>query len=320
MTDSNAPVLLAYDGSPSARPAIAAAGRLARGRRAIVCNAWARLSRPVFRNDPADLPSVLRDAAEEIDQIELEAAEQTAAEGVRLAEAAGFTAGPLCVAERGHTWRALLDAADNVGASMVVAGAQGLSGMKRALLGSVSTGLVHHAQVPLLIVPGNTQHAPPYGPLLLCYDRSETAAQAINAASELLAPSEALVLHVWESWMSHAPALAGASGSVMGIAAELDEIADEQSNDVAAQGVETATLAGFEATGVSESTRGPVWRTALDVADQHQCAAIVLGSRGLGGLSAALGSVSNGVVHHSSRPVFIKPPPAEAEPSEKEES
>ena len=169
MTGSNAPVLLAYDGSPSSAAAIAAAGRLVKSRQAVVCNVWAPLSRPIFHSEPVQLPGVLSDAAEEIDQIELEGAQRTAAEGVRLAEAAGFSAEPLCVAERDQTWRALLEAAQRVGASMVVTGAHGLSGLRRALLGSVSTGLVHHARLPVLVVParlGRRNAARPAAPLL----------------------------------------------------------------------------------------------------------------------------------------------------------
>ena len=318
MTGSNAPVLLAYDRSPSSAAAIAAAGRLVKSRQAVVCNVWAPLSRPIFHSEPVQLPGVLSDAAEEIDQIELEGAQRTAAEGVRLAEAAGFSAEPLCVAERDQTWRALLEAAQRVGASMVVTGAHGLSGLRRALLGSVSTGLVHHARLPVLVVPGGSGDETRHGPLLLCYDASEASARAIGVAGELLVPAEALVLHVWESWVAHAPALAGASGSVIGIAAELDELANDQSSDVSARGAVTATLAGFEAKAISEAAKGPLWRTVLDAADQHGSAAIVLGSRRHGPVSAALGSVSNGVVHHSHRPVFVVPPAAEADTTEEE--
>ncbi len=293
MTGSNAPVLFAYDGSPSSAVAIAAAGRLVKSRHAVVCNVWARRS-------------------------DLDAAQRSAAEGVRLAEAAGFRAEQLCVPERDHTWHALLDAARSVGASMVVAGAHGRSGIRRALLGSVSTGLVHHAGLPVLVVPGSSKAESEHGPLLLCYDVSEASARAIDAAGELLSPAEALVLHVWESWVAHAPALAGASGSVMGVAAELDELAHDQSTDVSARGAETASLAGFEARGISEPAEGPLWRTVLDAADQHGSPAIVLGSRRHGPVSAALGSVSNGVVHHSDKPVLVVPPATEAETSEEE--
>ena len=161
VTLSNAPVLLAYDGSPSSAVAIAAAGRLVKSRHAVVSNVWARRSA-------------------------LDATQRTAAEGVRLAEAAGFRAEPLCVPERDHPWHALLDAARSAGASMVVAGAQGLSGIRRALLGSVSTGLVHHAELPVLVVPtGSSERIParPAASLLRRVGSLRTARSAPRASS-----------------------------------------------------------------------------------------------------------------------------------------
>ena len=145
------------------------------------------------------------------------------------------------------------------------------------------------------------------GRVLLAYDGSENAGRAIAVAGELLGPRPALVLHLWESWAAEAPALAGTSAAVHGMAAELDAIADQQSREHATHGAELATRAGFEAEAVSERARGPIWRSLLDVAGEQDCAAIVVGSRGLSGISRMLGSVSNGVVHHSRRPVLVVP-------------
>ena len=145
------------------------------------------------------------------------------------------------------------------------------------------------------------------GPLLLAYDGSDNARSAMAVARALLGARHALVLHVWVSWAAEAPALAGASASVHRMAGELDVVADEQSKRHTAEGVELAAEAGFDAEGLSEQTSGPVWRSLLDVAERRDCAAIVVGSRGLTGISRVLGSVSNGVVHHSRRPVLVVP-------------
>jgi nucleotide-binding universal stress UspA family protein len=91
------------------------------------------------------------------------------------------------------------------------------------------------------------------------------------------------------------------------MAVELDRIADEQSSHISGAGVKLAEQSGFLAAGLSERATGPGWMTVRDAADQHACAAIVIGSRGLSGISAALGSVSNGVVHNSRRPVLVVP-------------
>jgi nucleotide-binding universal stress UspA family protein len=88
---------------------------------------------------------------------------------------------------------------------------------------------------------------------------------------------------------------------------ELDEIATELSEATTSEGVRLAAEAGFDAHAVSACNAGSLWRSLLDVADEHDAEALVLGTRGLTGLSRALGSVSNGVVHHSRRPVLVVP-------------
>jgi nucleotide-binding universal stress UspA family protein len=234
-------------------------------------------------------------------------AAQVAADGAELARAAGFDATPLPEREHGKTWRTLLEAGDRSGASVVAVGAHGLSGIGRAVLGSVSTAIVHHSSIPVLVVPATAPEEDTGGPLLLCYDGSDGAKRAIAAASRLFGGRKALVFHTWESWVAEAPTLAGVSATVKGMAVELDQAADEQSEDRTAAGVEIAEHAGFDAEGLSERAEGPIWKAVLDAADRHASAAIVIGSRGLTGISAALGSVSNGVVHHSRRPVLVVP-------------
>jgi nucleotide-binding universal stress UspA family protein len=280
MSEPTGPVLLAYDGSECSTTAIAVAGRLLPGRQALVCHA----------------------------AVDLVEADKTATAGVLLAQAAGFDADPLPVREGRKTWRTLLEAAERHQASLIVAGAHGMSGVRRALLGSVSTALVHHSDLPVLIVPATTAEEDTQGPLVLCYDGSDAAKRAISIAGRLLDPQPALVLHFWESWVAEAPALAALSRAVEGMAVELDEVADKQSSQVTDDGIELAEQSGFDASGLSERALGPGWMVMRDAADQHACAAIVVGSRGLTGVSAALGSVSNGLVHNSRRPVLVVPP------------
>jgi nucleotide-binding universal stress UspA family protein len=152
-------------------------------------------------------------------------------------------------------------------------------------------------------MPGRANHL-----IWLCYDGSDNADRAIAQAGELFSKRRAVVLHVWEPWVDHAPGLASVSGTVHGMAAELDQIADEQSTNLAAAGVLVARAAGFDADSLSLRAPGTIWRTVIDAAADCAAEAIVMGSRGLSGLSAVLGSVSQGVVQHSRRPVLIVPP------------
>lgn len=75
---------------------------------------------------------------------------------------------------------------------------------------------------------------------------------------------------------------------------------------VVSEGVKAAEAAGFEAAPLVVEALGPVWQAIAAVAEQRDAAAIVLGSRGVSAIKAALlRSVSSGVVHHATRPVVV---------------
>jgi nucleotide-binding universal stress UspA family protein len=51
---------------------------------------------------------------------------------------------------------------------------------------------------------------------------------------------------------------------------------------------------------------GSVWKTIVELADRHDAAAIVMGSRGLTGVrSMLLGRFSSAVVHPADRPTLV---------------
>ncbi|HEU0023502.1 MAG TPA: hypothetical protein VFQ12_02645, partial [Thermoleophilaceae bacterium] len=89
------PVLLCYDGSESSVRAIEAAGALSIGGAALVCHAWAGLSRVMLRGSYDLLPAPLAEAVDELDELDRQAADRVADEGVQVARRAGFEAQPL---------------------------------------------------------------------------------------------------------------------------------------------------------------------------------------------------------------------------------
>ena len=154
--------------------------------------------------------------------------------------------------------------------------------------------------------------------ILIGFDGSDDAAEAIRVAGRLLSPRRALVAHVWDSF---AALLLHTDIDTLGGPMEeqvqlLDKEEAEQAEAIAARGATLAAEAGFDALAVIARGEPKAWPTLLDLAEHHDAAVIVVGSRGLGRVkSALLGSVSAGVLDHAHRPVLIVPPLDEAEPA-----
>jgi nucleotide-binding universal stress UspA family protein len=144
------------------------------------------------------------------------------------------------------------------------------------------------------------------GPVLLCYDGSEEAMHAIRRAAELYAGRRALVVTVWQPTEGLGSfAWSGATASMVNFF-ELDRAAAEDGGRVAGEGGRIARDAGLEAEPVVIEAAGPVWETIVEIADRHDAATIVMGSRGLTGIrSMLLGSVSSAVVEHADRPTLV---------------
>jgi nucleotide-binding universal stress UspA family protein len=138
------PIMFAYDGSDQAKAAIReAAAQLRPSSRALVLTVPQPSAALPFASG-AGLPSDLEDALEQ-------EAMKEAEKGAALARSVGFDATALV--ERGiPIWRAIVQAADNHDASVIVMGSHGRTGLARALLGSVATAVSSHGDRPVLIV------------------------------------------------------------------------------------------------------------------------------------------------------------------------
>jgi nucleotide-binding universal stress UspA family protein len=140
--------------------------------------------------------------------------------------------------------------------------------------------------------------------ILICYDGSSEADSAIDAAATLLGPRHAVVLNVAPA-MTVAEGVAATSSLVPGVAFE--DLNQAEALRRAEVGAAHARAAGFaaEARGTIAST---TWKAIVDVADELDVAAIVIGSRGVHGFRAfAQGSVSHDVATHARRPLVIVP-------------
>jgi nucleotide-binding universal stress UspA family protein len=148
------PALIAYDGSSGAQGAIAVAGRLLRGRRATVVNVWNSPMRNTLSGRALAGAPVedLRLFAADYERLFADTAASVVEEGVALAREAGLDASGEAIESGAGAWRALAEVAGDRRAAVIVAGSRGRGSLASTILGSVSSGVVHNAEKPALIV------------------------------------------------------------------------------------------------------------------------------------------------------------------------
>ncbi len=147
--DARRPILIAYDGSACADLAIDKVAEEFGPRKVIVLVVSEGLERVPFFGT-AGVPvepetmELLTDAAQK-------GAEAIAEKGAERARGKGLDAST-AVAEGGPIWSAIVEAADDQDAAVIALGSRGLSGVKHALLGSVSGAVAHHSHRGVFIV------------------------------------------------------------------------------------------------------------------------------------------------------------------------
>lgn len=148
-----ASILICYDGSDDAKAAIRHCGTLLSGTSAIVLTVW-----QPFRIIAARFPGWFGVApgmpdVEVIDKANADAARKRAAEGAELARDAGFDAEARSRSQSTTVPEAILAEARAVDAAAILMGSRGLTGIRSLLLGSVSHGVLQHADRTVIIEP-----------------------------------------------------------------------------------------------------------------------------------------------------------------------
>jgi nucleotide-binding universal stress UspA family protein len=148
------------------------------------------------------------------------------------------------------------------------------------------------------------------GTVLIAYDGSPGAANAITVAGSLFQAHDAIVVSVWSpvpvETVAYGAAVTGDfSPTAPAYFSDLEPTLERQAAETAEQGARIAREAGLEAE-PRTAAAGDAWRGVIETAEAVDAAAIVVGARGLSGLkSALLGSTSNAVLHHTKRPVLV---------------
>lgn len=200
---------------------------------------------------------------------------------------------------RGDAREGIIQAAHEWEADLLVLGARGLGTWTGALLGSVSTAVVHHADCPVLVVKGPPKRL---DRAVVAVDGSEDSMAAVRFLSGLPLPphlavrllavaepapapvaySEILASTVPDSLLEQRRTLEGALSRA---AAALE---------LRVGSVERSVVVGRPASEIISAVAEP----GVDLA--------VVGARGLGRLGRwLLGSVSEQVLQHAGRPVLV---------------
>jgi nucleotide-binding universal stress UspA family protein len=148
------------------------------------------------------------------------------------------------------------------------------------------------------------------GPVLICFDGSSSAKQALEVATSTLRDRGAVLLHVWNPPdRVFADAYGLDEDERRGPSYEhLEDFAQSRAAEIAANGRELAEAQGISVTPLVERNRSTVWKTIVEISDELDSSLIVIGTHGHTALqSGLLGSVSNALLHNASRPVLVAP-------------
>ncbi|HEX5993961.1 MAG TPA: universal stress protein [Jiangellales bacterium] len=148
--------------------------------------------------------------------------------------------------------------------------------------------------------------------VLMGYDGSPAANAAMDVAAQLFPHARARIAHLWTPPIANVDLrqrLWPATGGVSEFVEAVEREGEHEAERMAATGVTLAEAAGWEAEALVLRCLGGQGLRVAELAEQVDTDVVVVGSRGLGGARAVLGSVSDMVVHYSPRPVLVVPHP-----------
>jgi nucleotide-binding universal stress UspA family protein len=238
------------------------------------------------------------------------AAHQAAADVARAAtdalEAHGLHVTRQVCPEDLSPWREILDRAEEIDASVIVAGIREAGAQHAGGLGRQARALAHRSHRPVLFVPAEHEPAAAGAPAIFACDGSEPAMHAVRAAAKLLRRRPATVASVWQpvSYAVGVALLAVPEG-----AERLDESARVEAAGHAGEGAALLAAAGWSSEPEALQTTRGVTSAIVGEADERDAAVVVTGSRGRSRLTATLlGSTAEGILRYAGRPVLLVPP------------
>jgi nucleotide-binding universal stress UspA family protein len=280
-------ILVAYDGSASARSALIAAGKVAEEE-----NSWLKVVAvvPVYKGDLelAGVSQVKETIAGPGKKILSEAKTQAEEIGLHI----------LTDLEQGEPYERIVHIADDEKCDLIVMGRRGISHLERELMGGVTARVIGHTKRDVLVVPEGASLA--WNRILVSTDGSPKSEAAVDLALRVAkAHSSKLtvmtVVYTNDEFLALAPSMV--TEMVTKAKAMIDMIQQK------------AEDAGVETAGVVKE--GEPYKAITTLAGKIQADVIIMGSHGRRGLSKILmGSVTERTIGYSPCPVLIRHPEA----------
>jgi nucleotide-binding universal stress UspA family protein len=148
-------------------------------------------------------------------------------------------------------------------------------------------------------------------PVIVCYDGSREAGDAIAYAGRLLAEGPAIVVTAWKPVVEEA--LSTGMTRPTADPSDVNKREHESAKQIATRGARLASQAGFDARPVAVRTDGPLWVAIELVAEDANARLIVCTTRRSGVTAALPGNLAGALVSHASRPVLVVPSAKAAE-------
>jgi len=275
-------ILVAFDGSDSAKHALRMAGLLGR-----LDKSWIKVLAvmPVYQGD-LELVGVAN-----IKEAIAGPGQKLLAEAKKIADEEDVHV--LCNLEQGEPFSKIVQVAEDENCDLIIMGRKGFTHLERELIGGVSARVIGHTSKDVLITPEDStlswQH------LLLATDGSMFSDAAVRRAFDI-ATSRKAKLTVVCAVDTNEEFFSQALHIVEQLIEQARQVVDMVAEEAKARGIEVSTVV----------RDGEPHQVITDTAKEAGATMIVMGSHGRKGLTRLLmGSVTEKVIGYTSCPVLV---------------
>jgi nucleotide-binding universal stress UspA family protein len=147
----------------------------------------------------------------------------------------------------------------------------------------------------------------PDRPLIICYDGTPPAVDAVAAAAALLPGARAIVVTAWKPILDTILAVVPGPAPPLTDLGDVDERQRRAAEDISSDGAKRAREAGLDAEPLALRTEDAIWQGIAELAESRDARLIVCGASRAGLRSALLDTIPTALIHRASRPVLVVP-------------